>query len=124
MARKFFQYTTDGDDTYGASIDADLYAMLNAAGVWADINKTGGVNGTVYDTFAALDAADEDVSEELPSDIQPRIAQLQILGVNFDVILPCPPSQMVGSVLSLEDQFSLEGTVIRYQGEIDNDMQN
>lgn len=123
MARKFFQYTTDGEDTYGASIDAELHDMLNEAGVWSNINKTG-VNGTVYDTFAALNAADEDVAQELPSDIQPRMATLRLLGVSFDVILPCPPSQMVGSVGSLQDDYTIEGLVTRYQGEIDNDLQN
>lgn len=122
MAQKFFKYETDTGAKYGASIDADLYSALDGTGTWAAINKAA-TNGAVYDDFAALDAADADVSEMLPSTLNPRKGLVSIMGQSVSVILPCPLNLAVGTLPdSLNQLYTFTGTPVTLQGEQDFDL--
>lgn len=122
MARKYFNYETDNGQHYGASIDADLYGALLANGVWEAINKTG-VNGTVYDDFAALDAADAGLDEELPATINPRSSRVSVAGQSMSVIMPAPLNLIDGTFPDdLQIAYQFDGVPTFFQGEQDSDL--
>jgi len=123
MADKFFKYKTDLGAFYGATIDEALYTALAGADMWEAINATG-VNGTLYDTFEELDTADADVTEMLPSDINPRTISVDILGAQKSIILPVHPSEMFGSIEALGGAVSVTLLPTQMQGESDFDLNN